>query len=895
MFQNVSGQPKVVFYTFEGGTLSVDFDTGVVVTDNDMICSADQMPILVEDEASGDHAIFWRTKDNRVAKLSWSGGGLLFEVTAQQFGNDWNCSSSGISSGADIDGDGDTDLVFLWTNYSGNASMGDKEGGYVEIIDFDLNHVDGWPFTTGYTSGGADRIDGTPLVWITDNDGGTDYEVAVSYRVHRDTTFGDQKSYDILKLFTNDGAEIWSTSISKYFCVSGCRYTYDRAVPAENLGESGEEFLELTGDPSYGESSVINPNGSVRNYVGETTSYNDYIERIVIDGDKDYYLAKDRRFGDLQSTLVYEINGTEDVDAAGARAFVDLDGDGWVDPIIVTTSGLKVFMHQGGSSPATYNSFAKCVSPGLSDLVVVPLLGTSCKVEGGVTGSDVNKDYYYDELISGAGIVDFRTRSILKNFTDNAVVIPIDIDYNTYGDFFEIHSAGSTLYKSVVEPEVVIPSTSVEIKRLQPCVVGENGLAQVGVVGTGASVENITYYVDWGDGFSETHPYGDGSGYLFEHLYRQSGTYTVSARMCDYFLGECDDETCTLIVNVTDTRAGYCTWYQAGSFDYVDDVEEYDWFVSPTTKILKPEDGLLKFTDGLDTEMLHTASCNQVGIKVSFKFYTDADGEFIITIGGDGGALASLKFRSGEILSYTSRNYVVVGNYSVNQWNVYKLAIDSSTNTFYIMDESDNIIFSDSLLRTVSDMYEAYVKLSYYSGNVYIDYIDLEGFGGIAFVSLEQDIANMTSEYSCSEDASILDQCSASTELFFQAKRQGVPEQSYHNVNQFCSSCGKSGGTCDYSMLKRILNYNQDCYKEVMNYCVDVTYPRYTLKKDPSSGSVKEGTVVCSSVLGIYTASDKFIVPIFTTVWSVIKANFIYFAIVIIIVVVILAIFANRK
>ena len=604
-------------------------------------------------------------------------------------------------------------------------------------------------------------------------------------------------------------------------------------------------------------------------------------------------MAKDRRFGDLQSTLVYEINGTEDVDAAGARAFVDLDGDGWVDPIIVTTSGLKVFMHQGGSSPATYNSFAKCVSPGLSDLVVVPLLGTSCKVEGGVTGSDVNKDYYYDELISGAGIVDFRTRSILKNFTDNAVVIPIDIDYNTYGDFFEIHSAGSTLYKSVVEPEVVIPSTSVEIKRLQPCVVGENGLAQVGVVGTGASVENITYYVDWGDGFSETHPYGDGSGYLFEHLYRQSGTYTVSARMCDYFLGECDDETCTLIVDVVDTGAGYCTWDQAGSFDYVDDIEEYGWVVSPESKVLKPEDGLLKFTDGYDTEMSHMVSCNQIGIRVSFKFYTDADGEFVVTIGGVGGTLALLKFKSGEILSYSSGNYVVVGNYSVNQWNVYKLAIDSSTNTFYIVDESNNIIFSDSLLRAVSDMYEAYVKLNYYSGDVYIDYIDLEGFGGIAFVSLEQDIADMISEYSCSKDASVL-QCSASTELFFQAKRQGMPEQSYRNVNQFCSSCGKSGGTCDYSMLKRILNYNQDCYKEVMNYCVDVTYPRYTLKKAPGSGSIKEGTVVCSSVLGIYTASDKFVVPVFSTLWGVIQANFIYFAIVIIIVTVLLAIFYKK-
>jgi len=585
---------------------------------------------------------------------------------------------------------------------------------------------------------------------------------------------------------------------------------------------------------------------------------------------------------DLGLNGVYKIN---DMDVIGDLGWAV--GDGGI--IYRYSTGCNnVSIQLSGSQARCFSSDT------LSPRTAFTLQGQDCKVGGGITASDIDSSASWENIFSGAGIIDFGN-GVVRNLSDQ-IIVPVDVNGDLWGDIILANSSSTSVLISRAPSNKIISTGIVEVTALSPCSVGSNGMLQLGIWGTGSDPESIVYYMNPGDGTgTKTQAYGDGLGYYFTHYYQQPGTFTVTGKICDSSLGQCDENTCVVEVNITDTRAGTCTWYQAGSFDYVDDVEEYDWFVSPTTKILKPEDGLLKFTDGLDTEMLHTASCNQVGIKVSFKFYTDADGEFIITIGGDGGALASLKFRSGEILSYTSRDYVVVGNYSVNQWNVYKLAIDSSTNTFYIMDESDNIIFSDSLLRAVSDMYEAYVKLSYYSGNVYIDYIDLEGFGGIAFVSLEQDIANMTSEYSCSEGASILDQCSASTDLFFQAKRQGVPEQSYHNVNQFCSSCGKSGGTCDYSMLKRILNYNQDCYKEVMNYCVDVTYPRYTLKKDPSSGSVKEGTVVCSSVLGIYTASDKFIIPIFTTVWSVIEANFIYFAIVIIIIVVVLAIFANRK
>jgi hypothetical protein len=179
------------------------------------------------------------------------------------------------------------------------------------------------------------------------------------------------------------------------------------------------------------------------------------------------------------------------------------------------------------------------------------------------------------------------------------------------------------------------------------------------------------------------------------------------------------------------------------------------------------------------------------------------------------------------------------------------------------------------------------VGVIYNSGLLDIDYIQISGTGGTMLFQNKTAMISQTivSDLGCDPNKlKALSGCDPNTLLTYsQAKKAGNAVSSYQHIDSLAKSCSNlQNGYLDYNRLTDIIKIYPDCFKEVFNYCVDVTYPG-SVGID-TSNTPPEGVTVCTTVIGTGTLYTKAVVPAISSLWSSVSANFIVFIIVIVVI-----------
>lgn len=600
-------------------------------------------------------------------------------------------------------------------------------------------------------------------------------------------------------------------------------------------------------------------------------------------------------YGVIDQTIT-NWNDLEGPTVNGDVYLFDFTGDNVDDFIIFGTDNiLRVYSSSGVVSST--NSFAECWKGDLSGRLRVPLTGYSCDTTTYVSTADVNKDFYWDELLMGGDLIDFRDRTSMMSFGSGDTIIPVDLNNDAYGDFLASGSSGTIAYLSNPPAEEVILSEDVEITRLQPCQITD-GILSVGVWGTGFDPESIHYSLEPGTGDVLEQYYPEN---LFYYRYQVPGDFTVTATMCDDTLGQCDTATCEVESTVEDRRVGACTWYDDGTFDWPDSILTRDWFINPAYRDLSPSSGKLVLYNGQDTDLLHTASCNMMELQTTFKIYVDEDVDayFVISAGDAGRDVAIIRFNGGNVQVPNpagGSSYVTVDTYTENTWLTYRLDVDLGLGKFYLNSVSGSTVtelYSQLLLyEDVDNFMQAHVKVHYFEGYLEIDYIDIEGAGGRTYDHEDTDVDEWMDENGF--DESELVGCQVDQPSFQAAVDSGNVASSFPHMKAFCLSRIQGDSYCDYQDLRFALKMNPRCYKEALNYCVAVTYPAETSRMS-NVDEYGDGIMVCSTVLGTQQGVDKIVIPISKTIWQTITASFVEILIVVVIVIVFAALFVGRK
>jgi hypothetical protein len=617
------------------------------------------------------------------------------------------------------------------------------------------------------------------------------------------------------------------------------------------------------------------------------------------------WLGKSGRLTASDGLWVIDNNfSTMSITGGGSFPF-DFNGDLLTDWFVAADGKIYYNNMTAEAAPETYTSYVEYWEAGEFLSRKLGLSGQSCKI-GKISSTDIDDDNFFD-IISGAGVIKLDS-GVVVNLSLNSEVIIVDINNDGGGDFVASRPGNTKFYITRSDPESVSWSKNVTFLRMSPCSVDENGLLQVGIWGTAVDPTTVTYELDAGDLWSETHSYDYGLGYRFTHQYDIPGTYTVTGKICDSSVSSsCASGVCTVIANFTDLRAGSCSLGDDGTFDWTDSVSNHGWYGDFT--FLEPEDGILYFlSDSQGVNLLHSASCNKQTLTVDAKVFAASDADFSIIIGahGDNGIGESIigivKFKNGMLQTTSDGSTFYQTNVSVSStWKEYSFVADVSSQKFYVYVKdfvSGDYILLDELqfLTTgISELYNAYIQLKNdASGIVKIDWIQVSGSGLKTVKAIEPTpVQVIAGEEGCTGWETLV--CDPAAELSFtDAVKAGDMTSAYPDVYAYCLGCDNS--RCSDNMLMNIAVYKPDCYKQAFSYCVDVLYPGENINNNagPGGGVAGQGTLACQALFSAKLTVDKVAFPVIDSFWKVIANNW-FFMMLAVVIIVLVAAFARKK
>jgi len=534
----------------------------------------------------------------------------------------------------------------------------------------------------------------------------------------------------------------------------------------------------------------------------------------------------------------------------------------------------------------------------------------SCSdIEKDIAVTEIYKDYYYDGITVGGGVISFRDVSSvdfsysLRQINISGIVepllgltIPVDINNDGVVDFITLNGTDSKYFvTSAIADE--ISTGPLSVKRLSPCNIDttykQYGIATVGIIGTVPEPWNLNSYyyeMNFGDGHDNVRqlPTEDEKAGIFTYLdYIEPGNHTVTGYICEYGEGTdpdvCVNSTCILSVesNITIVDPETIEPGECFTAKWIFDNAAISSFCANSY-------GYLDFSGYPSFAMAKKSVCDQRSFDWTpvIKLSADTKVDLSIRSGespytGDGGFVAQLKIEGNQFKVYKNNEWeILLGNVSLGEWHSVKISLDAQYRRVrYYLDNADEAFYEGPFPDvSVSNFYSLWKTVRYYSGNLLIDSMSagcIQGRGGIS-IPLKNEIVEGFEE--CGMDISILSSCTPDNTLYSQAVTAGDPISSYENVYSFCSqkdvTLTKCSGDvdmdnrlCDYEDLKNIVNIRPACTAEAMNYCVDTLY---TLR---SGGAASDGVVVCSATLGFGVALDKVTVPIISYFYKIFIGN----------------------
>jgi len=555
----------------------------------------------------------------------------------------------------------------------------------------------------------------------------------------------------------------------------------------------------------------------------------------------------------------------------------EISGTGWA----VGDGGI-IYRYAGtGGGAASEVSSLKCMdSGGLGAKKTIALPETDCQVAGGLTSFDINYDGYV-EVFSGGGIYSFKTYSNLASTLPNAVVLPIDGNGDGYIDYLISSSGSLRLMVSRITPDsATFGAAEPLVKRLQPRSVDANGLLSLGIWGVSGNPDS-TYFelypdASVNDKVRQNYLGAIQPSNMFSYQYSASGDYVVKGKICDSGVTSpnnvCSEMNCSVEVSIPEVKREACSWGDDGSFNWLKNIRDKGWQLE-TSDYYVPDGGILRFQGHIGNALSHVAPCDQKVLTVEFKMKASTNSVFEMVLSSGQKTVASIRFEGGNIYKSEGGSSAVVWQYGSNIWTTYKIVADASSGRYSVFINGDSVAtIEGEFTETVSDFYSGIINMAYGWGDVDVDYVVYWGSGGQKIVvepGIEEELFK-----ECNAEISKLYACNPNLNVsYLDAVRNNSRNKAYPNLDTVCAGC--KNGYCSYTQLNKILAINNDCMKEAMNYCVDVTYPRQTLRKGSGlSGddSPNEGMAVCSFTLGSSTIMSKTLFPVVNVGWGVVKS-----------------------
>jgi hypothetical protein len=532
------------------------------------------------------------------------------------------------------------------------------------------------------------------------------------------------------------------------------------------------------------------------------------------------------------------------------------------------------------SNTTTPSSALKCYSTSLALRKSIPLSDV-CHEENPVTSVDQGS---YDEVFAGSGAMSMRGGGTFYSdivMSSTAIAVPADVNSDMYPDVIVMDHDILKVYLSIPPATTYEEGFEPEILRLQPCVASSNGAAMVRIQGRSFDPEQTFYSINWGEGTTQVdvQNYPD---FEFTHTYSTSGEYTVVAKLCDQSIGECDNETCFIPVNLSSEIVSECNIGDDGTFNWDSDIGFHGW--TGTSKY--PVSGYLKFNYELARTIRHPTDCDSKVFNIELSAKVGPSSELILAYDtgevGYGIHIALLRISNGALsVTQDTANYVEIANIT-NDLETYRMVIDSGNQEYSIYREVDGVfmkIYTGTIYSMTTSFSPSYLSLQYVRGVVDVDYVSTWGSGVIAVPpAIPPSIPVFKDKCPAGDYESLLAECSESNLVdlaYYEGSKDNasLQEIAYPDVGEFCSSCGNN--FCDFEVLRAIMKYSSSCSRQVMNYCMSVTYYADESTGGSASGgsSSTEGALMCSTNLMTSMVAEKMALPIIGSMWQVVKAN----------------------
>lgn len=503
--------------------------------------------------------------------------------------------------------------------------------------------------------------------------------------------------------------------------------------------------------------------------------------------------------------------------------------------------------------------------------VTVPF-GAGC---GPITKDDIDADGYED-IISIGGIASMGTGQWLTTFLSrgsypDSWVVPTDLDGNYRTDL--VYSSAServlqSLISNVLLESVSYSSTPV-LDAIRCTARNGSNVVTVQVSGKMPSPEDTEV---WITANGKTTKYDRAAGPNFDIRFDSAGTYSIVAKLVQNYPAYLETSSQSCSVTIVLEEEDFCSLGEDGEFDFVDFIGNHGWLGTGSTK--SPSSGMITLavndavTYSLDScdeysaltvrERLNAASQSRMTLK-------DVEGNIIAGFIVDLGTVYDLS--GNPVASVTPDSMIIVD-----------VELDAVTNkvNWYVNGEVKASI--DKTFVTLGSVT--------ITGPGAVDYVrvlksgTIIGGGGTTVPS-EGVIQELDGDFS------FLSGCNAS----LNEDSDLSVRMSYPALARYCASRPDSA-YCDYDQLRKVILYNQGCWKEAYNYCVRVTYGQ--TQGNINSADNLQGGTVCMSVLGLSSGFEGIVKPTVEIGWEIFTSNTMVILVLIILIIVATVVMRKR-
>jgi hypothetical protein len=217
-------------------------------------------------------------------------------------------------------------------------------------------------------------------------------------------------------------------------------------------------------------------------YLGASSSY-----RPLVDVSSGEYLFNTWNGTGWYNVDNYSRSKKPAINDGSAFSMMDVNGDGYTDAVFTSAGSTRIYTQQVADVVplTTVQSGVECYglpSTGLG-LTKIDSFGISpdtCTLGSSITTLDADGDRMF-EVVGGMGLVNLGTNNRSTIFTSGDVVIPVDLNADSYLDYLATNTGKTKAYIAAPPISQVTLSSNVSIMTIQPCAADVTGAATFGI------------------------------------------------------------------------------------------------------------------------------------------------------------------------------------------------------------------------------------------------------------------------------------------------------------------------------------------------------------------------------------------------------------------------------